>query len=305
MDGLHIGGGLHYVLDSIDVTQASDPVGSEENSFEGPYTFDTILQASGSGGHLGYSAGIYFNKFEFAQLGLSMTSGGNWNVDGEATVTGNELILPEDSEAGLAGGLREGVVSMSQPLPPVFRVHLLSKIAMAEIGAEIEYQGWGMCCSGPDSDLTINVSDADGVPLTTAVGDLSPVIYSPRRLRNSVNYILTGSVQPTSKLWVGARLGYNTSAVPDYAVSATNLDFESVGAMLASRYAFGPVTVGLSYTKFLPFTRTITNSAWNAAPDSANYVDDRFTPSLPYKANTDGEYSAVVDIFGFRLQTAF
>jgi len=194
---------------------------------------------------------------------------------------------------------------MSQPLAPVFRAHVVSKIAMAELGAGIEYQGWGMCCSGPDGDLTIDVTDAGGEPLSTATGEIAPTIYSPRRLHNSMNFILSGSVQATPKLWLGTRWGYNTSAVPDYAVSATNLDFESVGAMLAARYKIGPVALGLGYTKFIPFKRTITNSSWNAVEGSDDYVDDRFSPALPYKANTNGEYKAVVDIIGVRVQSAF
>lgn len=305
VDGLHVGGGFHYVMDSINVLQASDPVNSEGVSFEGPYSFDTILEASGSGGHTAWSTGIFFDKFKFAQVGLSFTSGGNWNVDGEATVTGAELLLPANEDAGLSAGAREGIVSMSQPLPSVFRAHVVSKIAMAEIGAGIEYQGWGMCCGGPEGDLVIAVSDPDGVPLSTATGEIAPTLYSPRRLRNSMNFILSGSLQASPKLWIGTRLGYNTSAVPDYAVSATNLDFESVGAMFAARYKIGPMAVGLAYSKFIPFTRTITTSAWNAAEGSDDYVDDRFSPKLPYKANTNGEYKAVVDIIGVRLQAGF
>jgi long-subunit fatty acid transport protein len=296
VDGLHVGGSFHYVMDSISVLQASDPLGTEGLFAGEPYIFDTVLEASGDGGHTGFGAGLFFDKFEFAQIGLSYTSGGKWNVDGEASISGDRTLLPD--------GPATGVVSLSQPLPAVIRAHLVSKIAMLELGAGVEYQAWAGCCSGPDADLTIGVTDENGDPLKTTAGEISTTIYSPRRLRNSMNFILTGSMQATPKLWIGTRLGYNTSAVPDYAVSATNLDFESVGAMLAARYKFGPVGIGLAYTKFIPFKRTITNSAWNAPLDSDDYVDDRFSPQLPYKANTNGEYKAVVDIIGVRVQAS-
>ena len=43
-------------------------------------------------------------------------------------------------------------------------------------------------------------------------------------------------VQFNEDLWAGWRLMYNQNAVPDYAVSPSNLDFENVGFSLGGRY---------------------------------------------------------------------
>ena len=65
-----------------------------------------------------------------------------------------------------------------------------------------------------------------------------------------------GGYQATEAWWVGGRVQYNQNGVPDYAVSATNLDFENTGVMIGSRYRFpmgqkdGGLTVGVSYSKF-------------------------------------------------------
>jgi hypothetical protein len=126
--------------------------------------------------------------------------------------------------------------------------------------------------------------------------------YSPRRLRNTMDLNVNGGVDATDDLWLGLRLGYNQHAVPDYALSATNLDFDNAGAIIAARYTVGKVELGLTYEKFFLFTRTVTNSAWGASKDSDDYVDERFSPtSPPYQVSANGTYKGDVDIFGIRV----
>jgi hypothetical protein len=105
---------------------------------------------------------------------------------------------------------------------------------------------------------------------------------------------------------LGARIQKNGSAVPDYAVSATNIDYANVGFMVAARRQLGAhVELGLAYSKFFLEEREITNSAWDAAASSPDYVDDRFSPSFPFKASANGVYSGKVDVVGVRLAMAF
>ena len=58
-----------------------------------------------------------------------------------------------------------------------------------------------------------------------------------------------------------------TKMPPDYAVSATNLDFENAGFQLGARYTFGEAmnqkgfTMGLSYSKYFLFDRKVANTA--------------------------------------------
>ena len=82
------------------------------------------------------------------------------------------------------------------------------------------------------------------------------------------------------------------------------MDYQAAGGMVQARYNLGKVDVGLAFSKFFTFERTITNSAWDAAAGSEDYVDDRFSPSSPYKANTNGSYHADVNVIGLRVAMA-
>lgn len=118
------------------------------------------------------------------------------------------------------------------------------------------------------------------------------------------NVALFSGYQHSDALWLGGRVSYNQNAVPDYAVGATNLDFENAGFMLASKYRFAlnekkskGLTVGLSYSKFFLVTRKVSGTAWGA-----DVPDARFSPAdPPVNVSGDGIYEGKVDIFGFRL----
>lgn len=298
IDGVHVGGSVKYILDSFEVIQASDPLGLEGMGTDGtPYSSDTILQGELSGGHLGWSAGLFFDAVKQAQVGLSYTSNGTFEAEGDGSV-----ILP----ALLGGGEPEATLSLNAPLPPVLQVWVNSQVTKClTVGAGFELQMWNDCCGGQEGDIEIGVTDPNGQPLETSAGTIKDVQYSPRRLQTSANLAANAGWWATDHFWIGARVGYNENAVPDYAISATNVDYQNVGAYLAARRKLGPLTVGLSYAKYVPFTRTITNSAWDADKDDRAYVDERFSPSLPFKANTNGVYKAKVDIVGLRLGAEF
>jgi hypothetical protein len=112
---------------------------------------------------------------------------------------------------------------------------------------------WGSCCSDPDGDLAIGVTDKNGDQL--ALGELTVATeqWSPRRLRNTMDLNVNAGYAVSDPLWLGLRVGYNQSAVPDYAVSATNLDFENAGVVLAARYKVKALEFGLTYQKFILF----------------------------------------------------
>ena len=120
-----------------------------------------------------------------------------------------------------------------------------------------------------------------------------------------MNFAVNAGLQATEAVWVGGRLGYNQNAVPDYAVSATNIDYANVGGTLAARYTVGKVELGLSYGKFFPFERNIEHAAWNVKEGEDDYVDEYFSPVTPYKAGTNGTYNARVDALGVRVGAKF
>ncbi len=297
-DGVHIGGSFKYILDTFEAIQASDPLHTEGymEAF-GPYSTDTVLQGELSGAHIGWGAGVYFDAVKQAQVGLSYTNNGTFSAEGEGSV-----LIPEL----LGGGEQDAKLTISAPLPPVVQAFVNSQVSEdVTVGAGFELQLWNACCGDHEGDNVIGVTDAEGNPLTTSAGEIKDVQYSPRRLNNSTNLHANASWQASERIWLGTRVSYNENAVPDYAVSATNIDYQSVGGYLAARATLGPVTVGLSYAKYFPFERLITNSAWDAEEGSSDYVDEYFSPALPYKANTNGLYKAKVDLVGVRVAAAF
>lgn len=303
VDGLHVGGGFKYIFDSVYIQQCSDPLGAEGALYYPPdaYASDTLLEIQATGGHLGWNAGVLFDRFEKARIGASFAWNGAIDTAGEASLDAT-LIGVED--------VVEATTTFQAALPPVIYAWADSQVTDdLNLGVGGEVQLWGACCGTAEGDIAIGLTSEDGDPLGTEDGltrDMDPTIYSPRRLHNSVNLAAAGGYAVGDHFWLGGRLGWQGTAVPDYAVSATNLDFPSVGAMLAGRFRTEHVELGLSYTKFFLLDRTITNSAWDVRdPDDPDWVDDRFSPEYPFKASADGEYSGAVDTVGVRIGGRF
>lgn len=303
VDGVHVGGSVKWVYDSIDAIQASDPLGTEGVSFSGPYSGDSVLQIDASGSHLGGAAGLFVDRWKLAQVGVSYTENGRFQAEGEGSVDAPDLV---------GGGNPDALVTFEADLPPVIHAWVNSQISeKLTLGAGVEAQLWGACCGGKPGDIVIGLTSTDGDAIGEDPEDgvaitIATEQYSPRRLQDSYNLATTGGWQAHDKLWLGWRVGTNTNAVPDYAVSATNLDFGNVGAQIAARFTPSEkFQIGLSYAKFFLFDRTITNSAWDVRDAESNdYVDDRFSPQNPYKASTNGTYDGEADSVGLRVAVA-
>jgi len=193
---------------------------------------------------------------------------------------------------------------VTAPLPSVLRVTLNSQINdVHNIGVGWEQQLWNDCCGGAEGDIHTILLSEDGDPIGVADGvaiEISQDIYNPRRLWNASTFSLLGGHQISQDVWLGWQARYNQNAVPDYAVSATNLDFANAGAQFGAKYRLtDTVELGFSYSKFILFTRDITDSVWNLGDGN-----DRFSPAVPAVTNTNGTYSGKVDIFGLRVVVA-
>lgn len=307
VEGFHVGGGVAYVIDMINVLQASDPLGSEGvlaeeigmDVPEHPYALDTQLAGNSRGGHLQWNAGVFVDKWDYLRVGASFASGGRFKADGDGSVTVPEYL------STIEGGVTvPALVSVEFPLPPVARLYLDSQVSdKVNLGLGVDYQMWNVCCGKEDGDIAIGLTNEQGAAIGPDDGvtiEIDAEQYSPRRLWNSMNVSQLGGVQWNEDLWTGWRLMYNQNAVPDYAVSPSNLDFQNAGFSLGARYdVVGPLTLGLSYTKYFLFTREITDSAWDLRDGNP-----RFSPELPYKASTNGSYAGNVDTLGFRISLA-
>jgi long-subunit fatty acid transport protein len=299
IDGLHVGAGLRYTIDMIAATQASN-LGLEGR---GPLGADPLLDATTLGSHLGWNVGVFFDRVEKAQVGISFAHNGTFQSEGDGTV-----LVPEGPLSPGEDTTLDARVTVEMPLADVVYAAVASKVTDdLTLGAGLEWQMWGGCCSDADGDLAIGVTDPNGDQL--ALGELTVATeqWSPRRLRNTMDLNVNGGYQVSDPLWLGLRFGYNQHGVPDYAVSATNLDFDNAGVVLGARYKLKALELGLTYEKFLLFEREITDSAWGAATDSDDYVDERFSPgpAPPLQVSANGTYAGAVDIFGVRVGATF
>jgi hypothetical protein len=97
------------------------------------------------------------------------------------------------------------------------------------------------------------------------------------------------------------------NAVPDFALSATNLDFPLYYTIVGGRYQVNAnLELGLSYGHFFLQKREVTHSAWDVRDtDSEDYIDDHFSPKSPYVASNNGTYKAHTDTIGIRVAAHF
>lgn len=308
VDGLHLGVGGSYNIDHVSALQAADPLGTEGIAPEelgssppaNPYAYDVLLSLSATGGHIGWNAGVFFDKWKQLQIGASYQSGGTFHAAGDATVSVPAALSTTAEAKDLPAQ-----ADFSMKLPSVARLYVNSQINdKLLIGAGVDYEMWYVCCGSADGDVHIQVmnekGDAigpdDGVTLTIAKDQ-----YNPSRLWNAASFALHGGYDVTDRLWVGLRGNYNQYAVPSYSVSPVNLDFENVAVLAGARYRLGDhLELGLTYGHVFLFTRTITDSAWNLQDGN-----DRFSPELPYKASANGVYSGSVNHVGLRVAASF
>lgn len=308
IDGLHVGGGASYVIDHIKALQAADPFGTEGIPVDqvgtvppaDPYSTDVYLDAEGSGHHWGWNAGVFFDRYEKLQIGASYASGGTFRAEGTANVEVPATISTTAEAITVPGN-----VSFTLYTPPIARLHVASQVnERLWLGAGVDYEMWNVCCGTAEGDLLVQLTNDAGEAIGPDDGvsvEIAKDQYNPSRLWNAASVQAYGGFQVNEKLWFGGRVGYNQNAVPDYAVSPVNLDFENVGAQAAARYKLGKVlTLGLSYGHFFLFTREITDSAWDRRDGNA-----RFSPALPYKSNANGTYSGGVNTVGLRVGADF
>lgn len=303
--GLHFGGGLTYTIDVFSIVKASPTAGDEGLNDGEPYSTDAVLSGKTTGSHLGWNAGVFFDKFELAQLGVSYTSKGTFNGTGEGEVEFPELFTGDlGKPVTLAADLE-----VELALPAVYRVAMNSQITEAfNLGWSWDHYKWNECCGSEEGDIHVTITDKNGNAVGSADDDdvsmeVSKEIHSPRRLWDANNYALFTGIQLSESTWVGGRVSYNQHAVPDYAVSATNLDFENAGFQLGGQYRIpmgssdGGMTLGLSYSKFYLVDRYVSDTAWNNGS-----TDERFSPTeAPVNVSGDGHYRGKVDIVGVRL----
>jgi len=249
-----------------------------------------------TGGHPGGIVGVYVDRLSWIHVGSSLQLSGTYratNGEGAVSVPGALATSGERTDI-------ETQIGFEFPLAPIVRTYVDVPVAAWSLGAGWEAQLWNLCCGAQDGDLAATVVSKDGDALGEADGlavELDEVIYSPRRLWNANSGMVLASRPIRERFWAGGQLRYNQFAVPDYAVSAANLDFENIVVQLAGRVNVGGRwRVGLSYSRAFLFTREIEDSAWNLGDGN-----ERFSPAAPATTSGNGTYAASADPFGVRV----
>jgi len=307
--GVHLGLGMTYTIDVFQITKTSnvgkEGLGGTDDSPE-PYSTDAILDGKTMGSHIGWTAGVFFDKYEKAQLGVSYTSGGKFNGTGEGSVEFPGFLVSDGESRSIDADLE-----IAMNLPAIWRMSVNSQVTnKLNVGATLDHYRWNECCGDEGGDIEVTLTDKQGNEVGASDDDVlmsvSKKIYSPRRLWDASNYSIFAGYKANQNIWFGGRFAYNQNAVPDYAVSPTNLDFENVGFQIGTRYTFGEPddqsrwTVGVSYSKFFLFDRKISNSAWGGGGP-----DERFSPTEPpFNVSAAGHYKVDVDIVGLRVEWA-
>ena len=261
------------------------------------------LFGTSTGIHPGAIGGLYVDRWaDIARFGASFQWSGRFSATngraGEVTVPGTFTTSGAQATIPLDFGL-------SFPLAPVARAYVDVPVGTQgwTVGAGWEWQLWYLCCGDADGDIVATVLSEDGDALGEEDGlalSLPEQIYSPRRLWNAHSLALLsgGPLGDDDRWWLGGQARFNQNAVPDYAVSASNLDFTNLMVQVAGRRRLADAwTLGLSYSHVFLFTRTVTDSAWNLGDGN-----DRFSPPAPATTSGNGTYQAVVDSLGLRLQ---
>ena len=310
IDGIHLGGSLHISRDQMSVVQAWDPLGTEgmgpgneQPGFVVPYSNDVVLEASMSGLHMEWTGGLWIHRLPFVRLGASYTHRQPMELAGSGTAA-----FPP-----MAGGETvDSVMSLSRPLASELSLGLSSE-ADRRLRGSVSWvlERWEACCESKDSDVLLTMNAAEGGPIGPDQGiivEVSEEFYQPQRLKDSMYFSagVVGSVVP--RLDLGLHASWQTPAIEDFALNALQQDYETLDLGLHSSVRLREgLHLGLSYVHRRAQSRTIENSAWDVRSITAedlleDYVDERFSPQLPYVAGANGEYAHQSQLVSLRLE---
>jgi long-subunit fatty acid transport protein len=164
-----------------------------------------------------------------------------------------------------------------------------------------------------DYDITTSVTreaviaaQPEGVRLGTSTAESTAAVVSQERQwardnRNTFWIGLDGKMQLHDRVLAGARVTYDRSAVPSTVLSTNNFDANTLilGALVALKPA-KPIDIGLSYSRHVFFTRTVTDSALGLDVDPEERNEDRY-----FWPSANGTYSGGINRFGISVRGRF
>ena len=310
IQGVHVGGGWTLSRDDITFSQAWDPLGTEgmgpgqdQPGFVVPFSNDVILDATLNGSHQEWNGGIWIERFPVINLGLSYTHRQALSLSGNGHASFPQMMGGVDVET---------VMGFEQPLANEWRIGLSTKAdALVRSSLSASLENWQNCCSERSGDILQTLTAPDGGPLGPEQGiiiEISEEFYLPQRLSNSVHLHAGLSTHVLPSLSVGLHAARQTPSVPDYALNALHQDFltRELGFHALLEH-WEKVHIGMSYVRRNARERLIVNSAWDVRSITAedlleDYVDERFSPQLPYVASGNGQYAHSAQMLSLRIE---
>jgi long-subunit fatty acid transport protein len=155
-------------------------------------------------------------------------------------------------------------------------------------------------------DFEIKVVDLEAVDTEVAEEDLARVEQDRLWARDNQDSFWLGidaKGKPHDQLLVGGRVLFDRAAVPSYAMSPNNADFDTIqiGVLVAAQPSPKvPLEIGLSFTEHIQLSRTVTDSAFYVAVDPAARPEDRYTWPV-----MNGTYKGFIHRLGISLRGTF
>ncbi len=257
-------------------------------------------------------------KERLLDISLAYVHGVKLVTEGDVTLEfgcGDATSQAAFQQAGLCDSTFEGTATIGYDLPG--RIHLgvatspVEKVRLEAMGAYVMWSAF------TDFDITTDIA-ADQVPLDDpeAAAETADLV-SQHRLwaRDNVDTFwvgLDGKVQVHEYFTAGARVMYDHSAIPSYAVSANNLDNNTVTlSALAMLTPLGDkLGIGLSFGQSFLATREITDSRFGvniaqADPDSDEFYGDNPAIDRYYYPSANGTYGGSISRLGITLKGGF
>ena len=125
-------------------TEGLDPGEVAAGTNENPYAFDSVLEGEARGWSLGWSAGVFFDKYEKAQVGFAYDRAAPFTATGDGTVTVPAALSTTGERLPVSAK-----VSFDQTMPDTARLFINSKIKGTEPRCGHRMQMWNVCCGGP------------------------------------------------------------------------------------------------------------------------------------------------------------
>jgi long-subunit fatty acid transport protein len=278
--------------------------GEKENGGHGALTGRTVT----------FGAGVHLTPIDELAIAVSYNHGMRLNHSGDLTM---KFQCPPDYDPlgniganayGLCNATLQGEGNVGYNLPARINAGIVLK-AIEPLRLELmgSYVFWS---TFTDYDINTYVDPQTFIQGTPPLNEVaaqnasdlvSQDLQWARDTQNTFWVGLDGKVNLPGPLRAGARVMYDRHAIPDSAVSANNIDFDSViVGLMGEVKPIKKLGIGVSYSHHFLMDRVITNSAFAVSLDPAVASPGRY-----FYPASNGTYSGSIDRLALYVRGRF